>query len=70
MLRIAFGCQSRVGKDYACEYLQKRYGGVILHFSDPLYNAQSICGFSKKKILNFYNISAQIGLERKIHPYG
>lgn len=57
MLRIAFGCQSRVGKDYACEYLQKKYGGVILHFSDPLYeilhNAQSVCGFPKEKDTKF-----------------
>ena len=56
-LRIAFGCQARVGKDTACEYLQKRYGGVIYHFSDPLYQimhySQDVCGFPRQKDVKF-----------------
>lgn len=52
-MRIAFGCQARVGKDAACEYLNAKYGGKVLHFSDSLYDilhyAQNTCGFSKSK---------------------
>ena len=36
-IRIAFGCQKRVGKDTACQHLQTLYGGKILHFSDDIY---------------------------------
>jgi len=53
LLRIAFGYQSRVGKDTACLLLQQKYGGNIYNFSkslyDILYHAQSICGFPKEK---------------------
>ena len=52
-MKIAFGCQARVGKDTACNYLQSIHGGVILHFSDPLYeilySAQDIAGISRHK---------------------
>ncbi|KKL69126.1 hypothetical protein LCGC14_2118080 [marine sediment metagenome] len=57
LLRIAFGCQARVGKDTACEYLKKKYGGEIYHFSDPLYQilyyAQDLCGFPRQKDVKF-----------------
>ncbi len=56
-MRIAFGCQARVGKDTACEYLKKRYGGEIYHFSDPLYQilhyTQDLCGFPRQKDVKF-----------------
>jgi len=56
-LRIAFGCQARVGKDTACEYLQEKYDGVIYHFSDPLYQilhyAQDLCDFPRTKDVKF-----------------
>ena len=56
-LRIAFGSQARVGKDTACEYLQEKYGGQILHFSDPIYDilhyAQGVAGFEKIKDRSF-----------------
>lgn len=52
-MRIAFGHQARVGKDTACSFLQQKYGGKILHFSDALYeilfHTQQVCGFEKKK---------------------
>ncbi len=37
-LRIAFGCQKRVGKDTACEHLQQKYGGKVMNFAGPLYD--------------------------------
>lgn len=56
-MKFAFGCQSGVGKDTACEYLKKNYGGVILHFADPIYdimyNAQDTCKFKRTKDRNF-----------------
>lgn len=36
-LRLAFGYKARSGKDTCAEYLQKKYGGVILKFADRLY---------------------------------
>jgi hypothetical protein len=56
-LRIAFGCQARVGKDTACNYLREKYGGSVHHFSDPLYqilhHAQDVCGFPRSKDVKF-----------------
>ncbi len=56
-LHFAFGCQARVGKDTACEYLKEQYGGVVYHFSDPLYqilhHAQDVCGFPQVKDVKF-----------------
>ena len=56
-MKFGFGCQSGVGKDEACEYLKKNYGGMILHFSDPIYEimnfAQNTCKFERKKDRQF-----------------
>lgn len=56
-IKIAFGCQARVGKDTACEYLQRKYGGSILRFAAPLYDilhyAQDRCGFPRRKDVKF-----------------
>ena len=49
-LRIAFGCQARVGKDTACNYLREKYGGSVHHFSDPLYLYSHISSFSENDI--------------------
>jgi hypothetical protein len=46
-LRLAFGCQKRVGKDTSCEYMQKKYGGHILSFATPLYE---IMNMTQKKL--------------------
>ena len=69
-LRIAFGCQARVGKDTACEYLKNKYGGNVYHFSDPLYDilyyAQDVCGFKRKKDVKFLQwIGTEWGRELK-----
>src|SRR6188768_1151480 len=56
-LKLSFGYQSRVGKDTVCNYLKEKYGGTILHFSDPLYKimyyAQDCCGFENVKDPSF-----------------
>lgn len=52
-LRIAFGCQARVGKDTAADYLRDVYGGECKKFSTPLYDilhfAQDRLGFKREK---------------------
>lgn len=57
MLKIAFGCQARTGKDTCCEYLKEKYGGQILRFSGNLYDilhyAQDVCGFDREKDTKF-----------------
>lgn len=56
-LRIAFGCQARVGKDTACDFLSEKYGGQVHRFSETLYNilymTQEILGFDQKKDRKF-----------------
>jgi len=56
-MKIAFGYQSRVGKDTACAYLKEKYGGYVHSFSqslyDILYYAQDVCGFERKKDTKF-----------------
>jgi len=52
-LRIAFGCQARVGKDAAADYMAAKHTGTILRFADPLKDimayAQQRCGFEYAK---------------------
>lgn len=70
-IRLAFGCQARVGKTTAVNYLISRYGGVEKFFAEPLYSilhyAQDICGFKKEKDREFLQY---IGTEwaRKRNP--
>lgn len=56
-LRIAFGCQARVGKSEATGYLIKKFGGIELTFANPLYEilhfSQEICNFPKIKDREF-----------------
>ena len=60
VLRIAFGCQSRAGKDTAAEYLQQRHTGGIISFAGPLKDimdyAQQVCGFKREKDTRFLQI--------------
>lgn len=54
-LRLAFGCEARVGKDTACDYLERQLKGdcIRLSFAKALYDilffAQRTCGFPEKK---------------------
>ena len=56
-LKIAFGYKQRVGKDTACDYLVKQYGGAKLSFAEPIYAilnyAQETCRFEKGKDRRF-----------------
>ena len=56
-LKIAFGYKMGVGKDEACSYLMKKYGGSKISFASPLYDIQSyaqhICGFKEEKDRHF-----------------
>ena len=56
-LKIAFGCEARVGKSEACLYLKTNYGGTEISFSksiyDIMYYAQDVCSFEKKKDRDF-----------------
>ena len=40
MALIAFGCEARVGKDTAVDYLMGKKGGIRKSFAAPLYNIQ------------------------------
>jgi hypothetical protein len=57
MVKIAFGYKCRIGKDTACKYLIKKYGGKKLYFAEPLYDiltyAQTTCKFDKIKDRKF-----------------
>jgi hypothetical protein len=48
-MRVAFSGKARSGKDTSCEYLRDKYGGVILRFSESVYN---IAGYIQEH-LNF-----------------
>jgi hypothetical protein len=56
-LKIAFGCQSRVGKSTATSFLISKYGGVEKSFASSLYElmyyTQQKCGFEQKKDREF-----------------
>jgi hypothetical protein len=57
MVKIAFGYKCRIGKDTACKYLIRKYGGKKFSFAEPLYDiltyAQTICKFDKTKDRKF-----------------
>ena len=58
IVRLAFGCQARVGKDASCFYLQQKYPrSKTISFAKPLYDiqhfAQERCGFKKDKDRRF-----------------
>jgi hypothetical protein len=57
-IRIAFGCQARVGKDTSALYLSRHLKDVkIVSFAQPLYEimtyAQKTCGFDLAKDRKF-----------------
>lgn len=56
-VRLALSGKMRSGKDTAAGYLQAKYGGMNLKFSDPLYEiqdfAQQVCGFPREKDREF-----------------
>ena len=68
MSKIAFGCQSRVGKDTAADHLISKYGGHKLSFAKPIYNilnyAISTTGLKKGKDREFLQMVGMWGRDR------
>lgn len=56
-IRIAFGCQKRVGKDTAAEFFESQLGATRLSFAEPLYDILEFAcerlGFDYKKDRKF-----------------
>lgn len=56
-VKIAFAGKARSGKDTACDFLIKEYGGTKVAFAKPLYDilyyAQDRCGISRSKDRKF-----------------
>ena len=53
-IKIAFGYKMGVGKDEACSYLIKKYGGDKISFASPIQRyAQRVCGFEEEKDRKF-----------------
>lgn len=48
-MKLAFGHKARSGKDTACEYFQKKYGGTILRFAKNVYFVQDL-------VQQYYNL--------------
>ena len=61
--RIAFGSQSRVGKDSVAAHLVQKYGGVTLSFAKPIYDImyelQERLSFPKEKDPEFLQMIGQ-----------
>lgn len=59
-LKLAFGCQARVGKSTAVELLKKQYGGTEISFAEPLYDilrfTQKRCNLPQEKDRKFLQI--------------
>jgi len=57
MMKLAFGCEARVGKSTVVNYLTQRYGGTELSFAQPLYDimhyAQKRCNIEQVKDRTF-----------------
>ena len=60
MVHLAFGSQSRVGKDTAVDYLIQTYGGTKVAFALPLHNiltyVQQELGFKVQKDREFLQL--------------
>ena len=65
MALLAFGCEARVGKDTAVDYLISNKGGVRKSFAAPLYDIQSYTharlGLENKKDREFLQLVGDWG---------
>ena len=70
MVLLAFGCEARVGKDTAVEYLIAKKGGVRSSFASPLYDIQDYThkrlGLKLQKDRGFLQIIGDWG--RQVNP--
>ena len=68
-IKIAFGYKMGVGKDEACSYLIKKYGGDKISLASPLYDRarypQRVCGFEEEKDRQFIDPDAWLKLSIK-----
>lgn len=59
-MKIAFGCNARVGKNTAASYLASKHGGTILSFAGAIYDimhyTQRICNFEETKDREFLRL--------------
>lgn len=59
-MRVAFGCEARVGKDSVCAMLQQKHGGTTFSFAQPIYDimhyAQNVTGRLREKDTLFLQI--------------
>lgn len=65
-LKLAFGHKARVGKDTACEYICKTYGGnnaKVLRFAKPVYEiAGQVQRYLEKDVVKDASLLQLIGL--------
>lgn len=70
-LKIAFGCQARVGKSSAVKYLIETYGGKEFAFAQPIYHLlflnQFYLGLEQKKDREFLQMIGMWGRKQNIN---
>ena len=73
MVLLAFGCEARVGKDTAVEYLITKNGGIKIFFASPLYDIQNYThkrlGLEPQKDRKFLQIIGDWGREKTPHLF-
>ena len=73
MVLLAFGCEARVGKDTAVEYLMTKKGGLQKSFASPLYDIQDYTykrlGLDPQKDRRFLQIIGDWGRQKNPHLF-
>ena len=73
MVLLAFGCEARVGKDTAVEYLITKNGGLKTSFASPLYDIQEYThkrlGLVPQKDRRFLQIIGDWGRQKNSHLF-
>ena len=73
MALIAFGCEARVGKDTAVDYLLSKNGGVKKSFAAPLYDiqhyTQTRLGLDIKKDREFLQLVGDWSRKQNTHIF-
>ena len=73
MVLLAFGCEARVGKDTAVEYLITKNGGLKKSFASPLYDIQDYThkrlGLEPQKDRKFLQMIGDWGREKTPHLF-
>ena len=73
MTLLAFGCEARVGKDTAVDYLISKKGGVKKSFAAPLYDIQHYThtrlGLKIKKDREFLQLIGDWGRKQNEHIF-